>query len=160
MKCYLPKKIISGGQTGVDRAGLDAALACGIAIGGYMPKGAKAEDGRVPSLYKLSEADTRSYSTRTELNVLESDATLILCNKKPAGGTLLTQKLCRIHMKPVLVLDVTAAANLFPVIRGFLNSARPRVLNIAGPRESKAPGIHYAAYTLLCAFFNTCVRPG
>lgn len=160
MKWYLPEKVISGGQTGVDRAGLDAALACGIAIGGYMPKGARAEDGSVPSFYNLSETDTRSYSGRTERNVLEADATLILYNTKPAGGTLLTQKLCRTHMKPVLALDLTATANPISVIRVFLNSARPRVLNIAGPRESKAPGVHYAAYTLLCAVFTSNVRPG
>jgi hypothetical protein len=74
-----PSKIISGGQTGVDRAALDAAIELGIPHGGHCPRGRRAEDGRIPDRYQLTETDSAQYRVRTERNVLDADATLILC---------------------------------------------------------------------------------
>ena len=91
------RKIISGGQSGVDRAALDAALAAGLELGGWCPKGRRAEDGPIADRYPLNETDCESYATRTRWNVRDSDATLILCDAEPAGGTALTIECCRLR---------------------------------------------------------------
>lgn len=90
-------KIISGGQTGVDRAALDAALQLGIPCGGWCPKGRKAKDGPIPDRYPLKETESGSYPVRTEMNVRDSDGTLILTWGRPTGGTALTVRLARRH---------------------------------------------------------------
>lgn len=133
-------KIISGGQTGVDRGALDAALDLGLPSGGTAPKGRRAEDGRIPQRYPLSESPSPDYAVRTERNVLDADATLILCPGEPTGGTRLTRDLARRHDKPFRVVDL---GELSPAeaARDFLRSERPEVLNVAGPRESTFPGI-------------------
>ena len=161
MKCFVPDRIISGGQTGVDRAGLDAALACAIAIGGYIPRGGHSEDGKVPAKYRLTETDSSGYARRTELNVLAADATLILYYKTISGGTLLTEQLCRRNSKPFLSVNL-AGINDGAVrsVRDFLSGVCPRVLNIAGPRESKNPGIYNAAYRVLLESFAGKVSLG
>ncbi len=87
------KKIISGGQTGADRAALDVALKLGISHGGWIPKGRKAEDGPLPDKYQLREMPTGSYPKRTEQNVLDSDGTLIIARGKLTGGSDLTRKM-------------------------------------------------------------------
>src|SRR5947209_12411896 len=97
-------KIVSGGQTGVDRAALDVALELGLPCGGWCPKGRLAEDGVVPDRYPLDEAPTASYPERTRLNVRDSDATLVLSWGAPQGGTLLTVRACQGQGKPHLVL--------------------------------------------------------
>ena len=102
-------KIISGGQTGVDRGALDAAMELGIPHGGWCPRGRTAEDGRIPDRYQLRETDSPDYSFRTEQNVLDSDATLILYRGRIAGGTELTLRLARQHGRPHLVVDLDAA---------------------------------------------------
>ena len=102
----VPSKIVSGGQTGVDRAALDVALAVGIAHGGWCPRGRRAEDWVIPSQYLLTEADSLEYAVRTEKNVLESDGTLILCRGVISGGTKLTRQLALEHGKPCLVVDL------------------------------------------------------
>ncbi|HSR12366.1 MAG TPA: putative molybdenum carrier protein, partial [Thermodesulfobacteriota bacterium] len=96
------KKIISGGQTGVDRAALDVALELGIPAGGWCPKGRRAEDGRIPDYYPLQEASSPEYPVRTQLNVEDSDGTLILYRNSPAGGTALTIRLAKRLKKPHL----------------------------------------------------------
>lgn len=88
-------KIVSGGQTGVDRAGLDVAIQLGIDHGGWCPKGRRAEDGRIPGCYQLAEADSDEYAFRTERNVVDSDGTLILFFATLRGGTELTYRLAR-----------------------------------------------------------------
>lgn len=146
-----PGRVISGGQTGVDRAALDAALALGIPCGGTAPKGMLAEDGRVPDRYPLVEGPSPDYAERTETNVRDADATLILVTTEPlTGGTLLTERLARKHRKPVAVVrldDPDPAAD----IRSFLKAVRPRTLNVAGPRESSFPGIGDKAREALLA---------
>jgi len=135
-----PKRIVSGGQTGVDRAALDVAVELGIPHGGWCPKGRRAEDGTIPSRYRLAEIDSPQYALRSEQNVLDSDATLILCRGRPRGGTALTVALASRHGKPHLLVDLEESSGLQAAGR-WLAEQRPKVLNVAGPRESQSPGI-------------------
>src|SRR5438309_6802555 len=96
-------KIISGGQSGVDRAALDVALELGISCGGWCPKGRRAEDGVIPEQYPVRENASTSYPPRTEMNVRDSDGTLILTNGRPDRGTALTVNLAKRYEKPCLV---------------------------------------------------------
>jgi hypothetical protein len=146
------ERIISGGQTGVDRAALDVALAMGIHCGGWCPKGRRAEDGRIPSRYPLVEITSPAYAPRTRRNVLESDATLILFRGEPRGGTLLTRRTAARLDKPCLWVDLDAPTALAD-IRVWLRENAIRVLNVAGPRESQSPGITLQATRLLHALF-------
>jgi hypothetical protein len=133
-------KIISGGQTGVDRAALDAAIELGIPHGGWCPRGRLAEDGPISDQCRLTETDSADYPARTERNVVESDATLILCRGRVAGGTELTLRLAEQHRRPRLVVDLDRAVD--PVqVREWLDREQVAVLNVAGPRESQSPGI-------------------
>jgi hypothetical protein len=147
------EKIISGGQTGVDRAALDVALAMGIDCGGWCPKGRRAEDGHIPSRYPLTETSSATYSQRTKRNVRESDATLILLRGEPRGGTLLTQRTAKDLEKPCLAVNVDSPASVAE-IREWLLSHAIRVLNVAGPRESQSPGIAKEAARLLRELFS------
>jgi hypothetical protein len=133
-------KIISGGQTGVDRGALDAAIELGALHGGWCPRGRTAEDGRIPDRYRLRESDSPDYPVRTEQNVLDSDATLILYRGRIAGGTELTLYLARQHDRPHLLVDLDAAAAPAEV-RRWLDEHAVETLNVAGPRESQSPGI-------------------
>jgi hypothetical protein len=137
-------RIVSGGQTGVDRAALDVALALGIPCGGWCPRGRRAEDGRIPDRYPLTETPTESYPERTEANVRDSDGTLILTEGSPEGGTALTKELAgRLH-KPCLVVDLTDRPSA-GTVQGWLQAHRIRVLNVAGPREEEHSGIYTRA---------------
>jgi predicted Rossmann-fold nucleotide-binding protein len=140
----LIKKIISGGQTGVDRAALDFALENGIDCGGWCPKGRLAEDGIIPEYYPLQETEKEIYEERTEKNVEESDGTLILNNGFTLrGGTLYTYGMLRKHDKPVLVLDIDNNFEInFIALTEWINENEIETLNIAGPRESTSPGIY------------------
>jgi hypothetical protein len=135
-----PAKIVSGGQSGVDRAALDAAIELGIPHGGWCPRGRLAEDGPIPARYALQETDSPEYPVRTQQNVIDADATLILCRGEPAGGTDLTRRLAQRHRRPYLVVDLTGAADE-RAVRRWLDEHDVDVLNIAGPRESQMPGI-------------------
>jgi len=146
-------KIVSGGQTGVDRAALDFALERGIPCGGWCPKHRAAEDGRIPDRYPLQEVNG-GYRVRTEKNVIDSDATLILITDKLAGGTLLTRNLCRKHGKPHLVVKLTSGNALDEASR-WLRGSEITVLNVAGPRESGEPAIHENAMSFLRSLFST-----
>lgn len=146
-------KVISGGQSGVDRAALDAAIDVGIEYGGALPKGRKAEDG-VVDLVKysaMSELKDRAYAARTEYNVEHSDATVILYNVKMSGGTKLTSDMCIKHNKDVLILDIAEATSLN--VLGWINKKSFKVINFAGPRESQVPGIYFLTYALLFGVF-------
>lgn len=140
--------IISGGQTGVDRAALDAALTLSLAHGGWCPRGRKAEDGRIDPRYQLVETQTDNYVERTRRNVEYSDATLILCPGEPEGGTLLTWQYAGQtgkHCKTVDPCDHDAIAE----IRQWIRDNNIRVLNVAGPRASKQPDVYRHSYDFL-----------
>ena len=141
-------KLISGGQTGVDRGALDAAIALGVDHGGWCPRGRLAEDGRIPDRYRLVETDVPRYAERTERNVLDSDATLILCRGEPSGGTELTRRLASQHGRPCLVVDLDQSPEAEAVRRWFSEN-KVSTLNVAGPRESQSPGIGEAARTFV-----------
>jgi hypothetical protein len=135
------EKIISGGQTGVDRAALDVALERGIPCGGWCPKGRKAEDGPIDTRYPLQETNSVSYPVRTERNVRDSDGTLILTHGPAKGGTAATIKFAKKYGKPCLVIDLGSGGDP-EVVRKWGQANRVRILNVAGPRESETPGIH------------------
>lgn len=141
-------KIVSGGQTGVDRAALDFALAQGIAHGGFCPKGRRSESGRIAAKYRLTECLSAAYAMRTALNVVHSDGTLILCRGTPEGGTGKTIALCREHGRPHLVVDIDQPLRPRLFAR-WAGANKIATLNIAGPRESKQPGIGRQARSVL-----------
>ncbi len=134
-------KIVSGGQTGVDRAALDVALARGIPCGGWCPRGRRAEDGALPFRYPLQETPSEEYAQRTEWNVRDSDGTLVLLRERPSQGTALTIELAARMGKPCLVLDMNQHPNT-GTVRAWILEHRIHNLNVAGPREEKSPGIY------------------
>ena len=145
------ERIVSGGQTGADRGGLDAALELGIPHGGWCPAGRLAEDGTIPERYRLTETDSADFAVRTERNVIDSDGTVLFTYGEPVGGSALTAELASVHDKPLLHLDLeehgteSAAAQLAV----WLAQNDVRVLNVAGSRESQAPGIAEAVREIL-----------
>ncbi len=134
------RKIVSGGQTGVDRAALDVAIYLGLEHGGWCPKGRVAEDGVIPNVYQLAETDSYDYADRTERNVIDSDGTLILFIKELSGGTLFTERMARKHRRPCIALDLTSSPDMH-YAQIWLSKSAIGVLNIAGPRASSAPEI-------------------
>ena len=132
----------------MDRAALDVALALGIPCAGWCPRGRRAEDGPIPARYPLTETPRSGYPQRTEWNVRDSDATLVLTRGRPTGGTSLTAGLARRLGRPLLVLDLLQQPGPGEVAP-FLASHAVRVLNVAGPRESEQPGIHAQARRFL-----------
>lgn len=149
----LPEKIVSGGQTGVDRAALDAALDAGVAIGGWCPKGRRAEDGQVPPPYPLQETQSADYEERTRLNVRDSDGTLLLHAGELRGGTRWTAAVAGELGKPLLLVDLDVAPDPRGA-RDWLAAHHVRVLNVAGPRESERPGIGVLAQRFLQALLE------
>jgi hypothetical protein len=145
------KKIISGGQTGVDRAALDLAADLGLALGGWCPKGRRAEDGIIPDHYPLQETPGRDYEQRTEWNVRDSDGTLVLTTGKPEGGTQLTIETAQRLEKPFYVVDLLSPRNL-PGLQYWVEYEKIAVLNVAGPRESRVPGVKSMAMEFLKDF--------
>lgn len=139
-------KIVSGGQSGADQAALDWAIANGVDHGGWCPKGRKSEDGKIDPKYLLTETPNANYLERTEWNVRDSDATVIFTlDPKLSTGSKRTMefaeklgKPCR-HFRPGV--DVK-------FLRRFLEMYKVKVLNVAGPRASNAPGI--AEYVTEC----------
>ena len=149
----LVKKIITGGQTGVDRAALDAAVEFGLKIGGWCPRGRKAEDGVISSRYPLQETPSDRPSQRTEWNVRDSDGTLVLTLKKPTGGTAFTIRAAHRLNKPCLTLNL--ADHPTPdTVSSWVQETPIRVLNVAGPRESSSPGIYAQAFRFLRGVFS------
>jgi hypothetical protein len=145
-------KIVSGGQTGVDRAALDAALKLNIPIGGWCPKGRIAEDGTLPATYALRETLLEDYAQRTEWNVRDSDGTLVINDGEPEGGTALTIELAKTLSKPFCIISTTDASGPGKA-RTWADKNNVRVLNVAGPRESKMPGIYQKASAILLRLF-------
>lgn len=145
------KRIISGGQTGADRAALDVAIELGIPHGGWIPKGRKTEDGRLPNEYGMLETTSIDYSQRTELNVLDSDGTLIVSHGNLTGGSAFTQELARKHRQPCLHVDLDNMSNskAAEIIGSWIDAREIKVLNVAGPRASRDPKIYEAAKDVL-----------
>ena len=134
------KKIVSGGQTGVDRAALDTAADLGLESGGWCPRGRRAEDGILDTRYGLKETPSRDYDQRTEWNVRDSDGTLILTAGKPEGGTAKTIEAASHQGKPFFVVNLLGKGDIKAVLF-WMEFENVKVLNVAGPRESKVPGI-------------------
>ena len=147
------EKIISGGQTGADRAALDFAIDNGIPYGGWLPKGRKTEDGRLSEKYHLQEMPTEDYSKRTEMNILDSDGTVIVSNGFLKNGSALTREFAIKHKRPWIHLDrkelslQEAAEKLI----FWLTENRIKILNVAGPRAGKDPAIYETVWRLLNA---------
>lgn len=133
------KKIISGGQTGADQAALDVALKYDIPHGGAVPKGRLTEAGVLPAKYRLEELPTKSYPDRTEKNVVDSDATVILTRGKLTGGSLLTREKALEHGRPVLHLDMDDLSinDAVELLTNFVNQNGIKNLNVAGKRASE-----------------------
>lgn len=147
-------RVVSGGQTGADRAALDAAITLGLPYGGWCPAGGWAEDlptppGLLARYPALREARAGPRSTRTRWNVRDSDATLVLAlaATTPSPGTRLTVEVAGELGRPLLVADVTDVET----VRAWLGQLGAGVLNVAGPRESEEPGLYAAAYRTLCS---------
>ncbi|MBV9490824.1 MAG: putative molybdenum carrier protein [Verrucomicrobia bacterium] len=139
------RKVISGGQAGADRAGLDFALEIGLEHGGYAPKGRKAEDGRIDDRYQLVELPSASYPTRTKRNVRASDGTAIFSLRADlTGGSALTLAYARNVKKPVIHLHASDEGRADPAaqLKDFITANRVGVLNVAGSRASKEPGVY------------------
>ncbi len=144
----MPIKIISGGQTGVDRAALDAAIASNFPCGGWCPLGRLAEDGVIPAHYPLLEMEGVDYRLRTEQNVVDSDGTVIIFFGSLFGGSKQTLNFCRRHKKPCLPIDgdTTDVLLCAAKIREFVDYNAIEKLNVAGPRFSDAPAAYRYAF--------------
>jgi hypothetical protein len=138
------KRIVSGGQTGVDRAALDVAIKLGIAHGGWVPRGRLTENGPLPQKYHLKETSSSRYSARTEKNVVDTDGTLILSHGALTGGTEYTRQMAIQHGRPWLHIDLvqTAAFHAATTIDHWIRQKKIEILNVAGARASEDPAIY------------------
>ena len=135
-------KGISGGQTGADRTFLDVCIALNIPHGGWCPAGRRAEDGKIPDHYNLKETASGGYKDRTRLNVIEGDATVIFNrHQRISAGCRLTVKYCQEAQRPYLLLACNDVEYDSIILKNWLQSKTPEVLNIAGNREETTPGI-------------------
>ena len=147
-------KIISGGQTGVDRAALDAAIELGTRHAGFIPKGRLSEDGSIPLRYNIIELENEDYSDQTLKNVQYSNGTLILHKGEIAGGTALTEEFCYLEKKAVLIINILDEITVIRVnLDTWLETNTISILNIAGPRESEVH-IYKNAKVLLIRLLN------
>jgi len=138
------KKIISGGQTGADIAGIDAAIECGFPYGGWLPQGRKTEKGPLSDKYKMQEVSSGGYPKRTEQNVIDSDGTVIFTHKKLAGGSRLTGDLAESWGKPWLHINLSQMTNkeAFISLSKWVGKNIIEILNVAGSRASKDTDIY------------------
>jgi hypothetical protein len=146
------RRVVSGAQTGVDRAALDAALELGLPCGGWVPRGRIDEAGRIPDAYPgLEETASADWDERTEANVRDSDATLLISRGPLTGGSLFTRDAALRLGRPTLHLDLRRLSleQAAEAARRFIEDANVGVLNVAGPRASKDPGLHGLALRLL-----------
>lgn len=144
-------KIVSGGQTGADRAALDVAIHMGLPHGGWVPCGRRAEDGEIPAHYQLKEMPTDSYPARTRANVVDSDGTLILTHGKRKGGSKLTREYTDTFDKPCLHIDLNdiSGDNALYTLVNWLTDNVIKVLNVAGTRASEDPFIYDKVFEIL-----------
>eukprot|EP00927_Polykrikos_kofoidii_P058272 TRINITY_DN52684_c0_g1_i1.p1 TRINITY_DN52684_c0_g1~~TRINITY_DN52684_c0_g1_i1.p1 ORF type:complete len:215 (-),score=18.12 TRINITY_DN52684_c0_g1_i1:166-741(-) len=153
------RKIVSGGQTGADRAGLDAAMQLGILIGGWCPQGRRAADGPLPMCYPLDETPNRDYLQRTEWNVRDSDGTVLLVWQRlmPGGGTAMTKQFAEKHGRPCLVIDVSTGDPL--ELEAWCVEHNVRTLNVAGPSEGPQCPIYEPSLHFLLLALPRCALP-
>lgn len=144
----LLEAVVSGGQTGVDRAALDVALELGIPCGGWCPEGRRAEDGPISERYPLRETPSADNAERTRWNVRDSEGTLVLTIGPLSGGTELAIREAHDLRKPLLVVELPHGGDP-GAVRKWITSRGIRALNVAGPRESERPGIHRMAAEFL-----------
>jgi len=152
--CLMVRKIVSGGQTGADRAALDVAMECGLEIGGWIPKGRLAEDGPISLHYGgLVETESSDPAVRTSLNVRDSDATLIVSHGPLHGGSLLTLEEARKLGRSVLHIDLslTPQVSATTQLSEWLRAVDASILNVAGPRGSEDASICGSVSELLRA---------
>lgn len=155
-------KILSGGQTGVDRAALDAAMELGIPVGGYVPRGRLAEDGRVPDRYPMTETASDRYPVRTRMNVQAADGTLVIspAGRPLEGGSQLTVDLCLQLDVPLYEMLLSPDSRRDKILRKarrvqkWIEDWDIYVLNVAGSRESKCPGIYDSSKRILLEIFR------
>ncbi len=149
------KKIVSGGQTGADRAALDFAIQYGIPHGGWVPKGRKAEDGPLPRKYRVKETRSANYPERTEQNVIHSDGTVIISHGSLTEGSANTEKMSVKHNRPRLHLDMKrlTVREASQMLRAWMAENNIEVLNVAGPRKSNNPLIYETTLEVLKATF-------
>ena len=149
------RRIVSGGQTGADRAALDFAIKHGIPHGGWCPKGREAEDGPIDAKYQLKETPSSNHLQRTEWNVRDSDGTVIFSvSKELSGGSLLTLNFAQMHEKPWICLSATANDYAPERLWHFVEHNHIRVLNVAGSRASKEPEVGRFVTATLHRLFN------
>jgi len=153
-------KIVSGGQSGVDRAALDAALACGLRIGGWCPAGRPAEDGLIPARYPLVETPSPRYPQRTAWNVRDSDATLVLTLGELDSGSKLTAEVAQRLGKPCIIATLDSYPHLIELPERLPCGATELVLNVAGPRESRFPGIYARSFGFLASVLRRFASAG
>lgn len=152
----IPLTIISGGQTGADRAALDWAIDHGVPHGGWCPKGRRAEDGPLPARYRLQETPTANYLQRTEWNIRDTDATVIFSiAPQLTGGSLKTTALAARHQKPLLHLAYFNDAPNAQLLREFVNTNHVTRLNVAGPRASKEQEVGAFVRVILYETFDS-----
>jgi len=152
----LIRKIVSGGQTGADRAALDGAISRGLPYGGAIPAGRKTEAGPLPVDYIMDELESAHYPDRTERNVNDADGTLILSHGKLSGGSALTRRIAVTHVKPWLHIDFDQIdmSEAREQTMNWLRKHRVRLLNVAGPRASSDPKIYARTYELIVSLLD------
>jgi putative molybdenum carrier protein len=149
-------KIISGGQTGVDRAALDVALKRGIDCAGWCPAGRLDEFGRIPDQYPVQELEPGGFAERTLRNVKDSDGTVVIYPGKLSGGTEQTVRFCIELQRPHQLIDASklSAEDAARLIADFIRKKKIDVLNVAGPRQSEWPEGYEYAFRALNAFLE------
>ena len=145
------ERVISGGQTGADQGGLDAAIELGVPHGGWCPTGRRSEDGPIPARYQMRETTGWDYPSRTKLNIQEADGTVVFTVGEPTGGSGLTLKFAADLSKPVAHIDLHPCDEDMAIDRicDFIDVFAIKTLNVAGSRESKEPGIQKAVSDIM-----------
>jgi hypothetical protein len=164
--------ILSGGQTGVDRGALEAALETGTPCGGWCPAGRRSEDGAIDSRFPLKETHSHGYEQRTEWNVRDADATLIVTrgSARPGSGTEFTLRLAGRYRRPVFLANIAqviradtvgakrSEIDLAAIAAAWARGRNIATLNVAGPRESQSPGIQKETKEWLVKLLKMIVR--
>jgi Circularly permutated YpsA SLOG family/A-macroglobulin receptor binding domain len=152
-------KIISGGQTGVDRAALDAAMKHGFECGGWCPAGRLDEFGRIPDRYSVKELKHGSLTERTLQNVKDSDGTVIIYFERLYGGTEQTVRFCVEQKRPYRLIDgaMISAERAAELIAEFVREEKVTTLNVAGPRQSEWPDAYDYTFRASDIFLSTMV---